>query len=90
MFGIKCHTLQICLEDSQQETDLDLPMSVQESLVVEWLVVPCCGVGVTDCSSTCLGPSEEGHLIFITSIIVWPQLKKQGGNTALPCNRKLD
>ena len=61
MFGIKCHTLQICLEDSQQETDLDLPMSVQESLVVEWLVVACCGVGVTECSSACLGPSEEGH-----------------------------
>ena len=61
MFGIKCHTLQICLEDSQQETDLELPMSVQESLVVEWLVVACFGVGITECSSACLGPSEEGH-----------------------------
>ena len=27
---------------------------------------------------------------FITSNIVWPQVKQQGGNTAPPINRKLD
>ena len=29
-------------------------------------------------------------VVFITSTIVWPQLKQQGGNTALPINGKLD
>ena len=29
-------------------------------------------------------------IIFITSTIVGPQVKQQGGNTALPINRKLD
>ena len=32
---------------------------------------------------------KEGAIIFITSTIVWSQVK-QGGNTALPINRKLD
>ena len=30
------------------------------------------------------------NLIFITSTIVLPQIKQQGGNTAPPINRKLD
>ena len=29
-------------------------------------------------------------IIFITSTIVWPQVKQQGGNTAPPIDRKLD
>ena len=29
-------------------------------------------------------------IIFIISTIVWPQVKQQGGNTALPIKRKLD
>ena len=29
-------------------------------------------------------------IIFITSTIVWPQVKQQGGNTVLPINRKLN
>ena len=33
---------------------------------------------------------KEVTIIFITSTIVWPQVKQQGGNTALPFNRKLD
>ena len=33
---------------------------------------------------------KEVTIIFITSTIVWPQVKQQGGNTALPINRKLD
>ena len=61
MFGIKCHTLQICLEDSQQETDPDLSMSVQESLAEVWVSGGLLQVGGTECSSACLGPSEEGH-----------------------------
>ena len=33
---------------------------------------------------------KEVTIIFITSTIVWSQVKGQGGNTALPINRKLD
>ena len=33
---------------------------------------------------------KEFSIVFITSTIVWPQVKQQGGNTALPINRKLD
>ena len=55
-----------------------------------WSAVACCRVGATECSSACTGPSEGGAIIFITSTIVWPQVKQQGGNTALPINRKLD
>ena len=29
-------------------------------------------------------------IIFITSTIVWSQVKQQGGNRALPINKKLD
>ena len=47
-------------------------------------------VGGTECSSACMGPVERGAIIFITSTIVWSQIKQQGGNTAPPINRKLD
>ena len=33
---------------------------------------------------------KETAIIFITSTIVCCQVKQQGGNTALPINRKLD
>ena len=33
---------------------------------------------------------KEVAVIFLTSIIVWSQVKQQGGNTAPPINRKLD
>ena len=33
---------------------------------------------------------KEVAIIFITSTIVWSQVKQQGRNTALPINRKLD
>ena len=33
---------------------------------------------------------KEVAIIFITSTIVWSQVKQQGGNTALPKDRKLD
>ena len=41
-----------------QETNPDLPGSVQESPVEAWA---CCRVGGTECSSTCMGPFEGGH-----------------------------
>ena len=54
------------------------------------LEVACCTARVTECSSACMGPVEGGAIIFITYTIVWPQVKKQGGNTAPSINRKLD
>ena len=33
---------------------------------------------------------KEVAIIFITSAIVWPQVKQQGGNTTAGINRKLD
>ena len=45
-----------------QETDIDLPISVQEFLCQRrGLVVACCRVGGTECSSPCMGPFEGGH-----------------------------
>ena len=53
-------------------------------------MVACCRAGGTECSSACMGHFEGCAIIFITSTIVWPQVTKQGGNTAPPINRKLD
>jgi len=33
---------------------------------------------------------KEVAIIFITSTLVWAQVKQQGGKTAPPINRKLD
>jgi len=33
---------------------------------------------------------KEVAIILITSVILWPQVKQQGGNTAQSINRKLD
>ena len=33
---------------------------------------------------------KEVAIFFIISTTVWSQVKQQGGNTALPINRKLD
>ena len=45
-----------------QETDIDLPISVQEFLCQRrGLVVACCRVGGTECSSVCMGSFEGGH-----------------------------
>ena len=72
-----------------QETDPDLPVSVQESLVVgqRW---PAAGLGALSVAVHAWDLLKEVTIIFITSTIVWPQVKQQGGNTALPINRKLD
>ena len=73
-----------------QETDPDLPMKVKEFPAEEWVTVACCRVGATECGSMCTDLLKEVTIIFITSIIVWSQGKQQGGNTALPINRKLN
>ena len=73
-----------------QETKPDLPVSVRS---LRWRcgsTVACCRVGVTECHSGSKGPFREVAIIFITSTIVWPQVKQQEQNTASPINRKLD
>ena len=75
---------------SPQETEPDLPVSVQESLGESWVSGGLLKAQDTECNSACMGPSEGGAIIFITSTIVWSQVKQQGGNTALPKDRKLD
>ena len=70
-----------------QETDPDLPVSVQESLAEAW-VVACCRVGGLSATVRAWDLLREVAIIFITSTIVWSQVKQEGGNTAPPINRK--
>ena len=91
-----------------QETDQDLPMSVQESLAEAWVGSglgwqwPGLGSGlawavawmaglralnVAVCECDLL---KEVSITFITSTIVWLQVKQQGGNIVPPINRKLN
>ena len=70
-----------------QETDPDLPMSVQEPLVGAWVNGGLLRGRGTECSSASWDLWKE---VAITSTIVWPQVKQQGGNTAPPINRRLD
>ena len=65
-----------------EETDPDLPVSVQESLAEAWVR------GTECCSAWDL--LKEVAIISITSTRVWPQVKQQGRNTGLLINRKLD
>ena len=44
-----------------QETDPDLPMSVQERRWKLRSAVACCRVGGTECGSACVGPFEGGR-----------------------------
>ena len=58
-----------------QETDPDLPMSVQESPAEAWVGVACCRVGGTEYSMCAWDLLKEVATIFIASTIVWPQVK---------------
>ena len=60
-----------------QETDRDLPVSVQESLAEVWVSSSLLQGWGTECSSACMGPLEGGGIIFITSTIVWPQINNR-------------
>ena len=44
-----------------EETDPDLPVSVQESLAEVWVSGGLLKVGGTACSSACMEAFEEGH-----------------------------
>ena len=64
-----------------QETEPDLPVSVQESLVEVCVKSNLLGGKYTDCSS------PERHIMLAN--VLWPQAKLQGGNIAPPMIRKL-
>ena len=73
------------------ETDPDLPISVQESLAEIWVSGDLLqGRGALSEAVLAGDLLKEVTIIFITSPIVWPQVKQEGGNTATPINRKLD
>ena len=51
---------------------------------------PAAGLGALSVAMPTQDLLKEVTIIFITSTVVWPQVKQQGGNIALPINRKLD
>ena len=74
-----------------QKTDPDLPVSVQESPAEAWVGGDLLqGQGQLNVTVDNWDFLKEVPIIFITSTIVWPQVKQQGGNTAPPINRKLN
>ena len=70
-----------------QETDPDLPVHDPEGVGQWW---PAAGLGALSVAVRAWDLLKEVAIFFITSTIVWPQVKYQGGKTALPFNRKLD
>jgi len=73
-----------------QETEPDLPMSVRSLWWRHGLAGACCRVGALSAAVHAWDFLKEVTIIFITSTIVWPQVKQQGRNTFPPINRKLD
>ena len=71
-----------------EETDSDVPMSFEESLVEVWVSGGPAGLGALSAAVPAWDLLKEVAIIFIISTIVWSQVKQEGGNTALPINRK--
>ena len=65
-----------------EQTDPDLPVSVQG--------VSGRSRGLLQGQRQCVQQCLHGTFIFITSTIVWPQVKQQGGNTAPKSTEKLE
>ena len=51
---------------------------------------PAAGSGALSVAVSAWDFVKEVAIIFIASTAVWPQVKKQEGNTALTINRKLN
>ena len=51
---------------------------------------PAAGLGALNAAVSAWNLFKEVAIIFITSTIVFPQVKQQGGNIALPISGKLD
>ena len=67
-----------------QETEPDLAVSIQESPAEAWVGGGLCRAGGTECSSACMALLEEVAIIFMTSIIVWPQVNNREGMQLYP------
>ena len=67
-----------------KEIDPNLPVSVQESGRGMGWWWPAAGLGALSAAVRAWDLLKEVSIIFITSTIVWPQVKQQGVNTALP------
>ena len=50
---------------------------------------PAVGLGALSAAMHTWHLLKEVVIIFITSTIVWSQIKQQGGNTELPINKKI-
>ena len=73
-----------------QETGPDLPVSVRSLWQRHGLAGACAGLEALSVAVGAWDPLKEVAIILITFTIVWSQVKEQGGNRALPINRKLD
>ena len=78
-----------------RETDPEFPVTVQESLVEAWVsmggTTAGWGGGWALNAAVCVWDLlKEFTIIFITSTIVWSQVKQQGEKTAPSINIKLD
>ena len=74
-----------------QGTDPGLPAGVQESLAEAWVdSVLLARSGALSAGVPAWDLWKGEVIIFITSTLVWSQVKQQGGKTAPPINRKLD
>ena len=55
---------------SSQETEPDLPVSVQESLAEVWVSGGLLQGRDTECSSACMGPFEGGHYLLSPTMVL--------------------
>ena len=69
-----------------QETDPDMPW-VSRSLVEVWSGWPASGSEPLNAAVGARGLLKGVAVMFTGSTIVWPQVKQQGGTTALPINK---
>ena len=60
-----------------------LPVSVQESPAEAWVGGGLLQVGARSAAVPAWDLLKDVAIILITSAMVWPQVKQQGGNTAL-------
>ena len=88
-YRIKSHLTQEKGAVILQETNPDLPVSVQEFPAEEWV---CRGLlrGWGHLSEWSWDLLKEVDIFFITIAIVCSQAKQQGGKTAPPINKTLD
>ena len=88
---ILCTPIQEKGAGTPQETDPDLPVSVprvsRRGVGQLW---PAAGSGALSGAVHAQDLFKEATIIFITSTIVWSQIKQQAVFLALPINRKLD